>query len=328
MTPNRRVQSSVRLACAALCAALLAACGGSGGSSGNGNESINVGVTNTNSSLQAFVADKEGFFKAHGLNAKLTVLSEKQRSNTPAALGRQIDFGLTYAPIVIQAASSKIDVTAVAGANEDSPTHPLVQVVVRPGSNINGPADLAGKHVGGPTINGIIHLQLLAWVKQHGGDPKSVQGLQVPIASMVDQLRAGRIDAAEPSSPFAENIVSQGFKSIGDPAEVTNYQSVGSVWAASGKWAQAHSDAVNKFKAALRDADKFIASHSETAKQIEANSSGIPLKTLANSPPPSYRTDITAQRDITPFVGMMETVGWLKPGAGNASTLVFQPKSQ
>lgn len=280
---------------------------------------IKVAVSTTVGSLQADIAAQEGFFAKHGLNAELVPLTNN--TNLPTALGRQFDFGATYQPVVIKAVSSGIDIKAVAGGEIDSAAKPLIDIIVPADSPIKAPGDLAGKRIGSPAVNGIIHLLTLQWVKSAGADPASVTAVQVPFASMEDQLKQGRIDAVETAAPVQQKLIADGFRSLGDPAQALGSgDTMETIWASSGSWAADHKDVVQRFVAALSDADKFIAANEDAAVAALSKASGITLDNAKVIPIPAYRAALTAA-DIAPYATMMKGLGKLKDDSNPAQYL-------
>ena len=73
---------------------------------------------------------------------------------------------------------------------------------MRDDSAIKSPKDLAGKRIAGPGVGSVMHVALVDWVKNDGGDPSGIVGVEVPFPNMMDQLKAGRVDAVEQLEPF------------------------------------------------------------------------------------------------------------------------------
>lgn len=298
----------------------LAGCG-SGGDSGSG-EPINVAVSLSSSSLGSYVAAKEGFFKKNGLDAKLVQLQEK--TNLVDGLGQSFDFGITYGPTVIAAAAKGLDIEAAAGANEaGGNATPDTALMLAPGSSITNVSQLAGKRIGAGTTNGITNLMTLSWLKQAGVQPDSVTAVAMPLGTMGDQLKAGRIAAAEAVEPYITQLKKQGFKSLGfvEPHVLTSTADV-SVWAVNKTWAAQHKSVVTAFQKAQAEAITWIYSHRAQSNKILSDQVGVPLTAIESAPPPDYRAALTTN-DISPFISMMKTVGWLKTNV-TASSMVYK----
>lgn len=292
MRTSRTTRSSALLAIAAL---VLAACGnGSGSSSGGGSAAdgtIRMALNNTTDSLAVVVAQKQGFFTEHGLKVKTTTLNDI--TLVPGLLGKQYDVGFTVAPILIRAKASGLGVVMIAGNNGDSPTDAPVQVYVRKG--ITNVKQLAGKRVGTPTLTGNLNIATKAWLSANGVNPTGMNFVQVPTPNMIDQLKAGQIDAGEVIYPFINLAKKAGFTTLGDPERVLSNGYVGGTyWAASQSWAKKNPSAVTNFRAAMDEADKWIAANKDAAYTEASAYTKVPVEQAKASPLGEYTTQVSA----------------------------------
>jgi NitT/TauT family transport system substrate-binding protein len=213
--------------------------------------------------------------------------------NLPSTLGKQFDLVPTTAPDLLNAAASGLNVVAVAGETVETASQKSYQVMVRADSGINSPKDLAGKRVAGPGLGSVMHVALLNWVKQDGGDPGSVVGIEVPFPTMMDQLKSGRVDAVEPLEPFVGQMLAAGFKSLGDPLLAIADPVLFPFWIADADWARAHRDALKKYVASLEGALQVIKTDDAKARAVLAKYSGLPDAVIAKIPFPAYSFTIT-----------------------------------
>lgn len=294
-------------------AVTLTACGAGGGGStatASGSASgqstpVRVALNNTTDSLAVVVAKKQGFFAQHGLDVQTTTTNDI--SLIPGLLGKQYDIGFTVAPILIRAASSGLGVVAVSGNNGDSPNDSVLLIYVRDG--ITNVSQLEGKRIGAPTLTGNLNIATKAWLSKNGVDPAKEQFVQVATPNMVDQLKAGQVDAVELIYPFINVAKQDGLTSLGDPERVLSKGYVGGTyWAASKSWATSHPGAVANFRAALQEADKWVADHGDAAYQAAADYTKLPLQQAKASPLGAYTTDISAA-DLKTWGNAMEKFG-------------------
>jgi len=306
----------------AVTVAALAGCGSSspaaGGSGGDSLTPITVAVSLSSSSLGAYVAAQEGFFKQNGLNA--TLIKIQNKTNLIDGLGNSFDFGITYGPTVIAAVAKGLDVQAVAGANEVGGTAtPDTALMLPPGSNISSVAQLAGKRIGAGTTNGVTNLMTLVWLKQAGVQPTDVTAVAVSLGTMGDQLQAGRIATAEVVEPYIAQLKNEGFKSLGFVENhVLSSPTVVSVWAASKTWADQHKNVVAEFQKSQAEAISWIYSHRAQSNKILSQQIGVPLASIQSAPNPDYRATLTTS-DFSTFISMMQNVGWLKTSVSASS---------
>ena len=78
------------------------------------------------------------------------------------------------------------------------------------GSNIAGPADLAGRTVAVNTLNNIGTTTISKVVEDAGGDASSINFVELPFPDMPAALAEGRIDAAWGLEPFLTIMRNQG----------------------------------------------------------------------------------------------------------------------
>lgn len=278
--------------------AVLTACGGSSAndgsdgtaSAGNANTPvIRLVFTRTEAALPVWVADSKGLFKKNGVDVQLNRTSDL--SSIIPALGHQFDLGMGVQPVLIQAASKGIGVVQVSGnkiVTKDNPTH---FVVSRPDSGILKPEDLLGKTVGAPTLTGNINFATQYWLKQKGIDPSKVQFRQVDTPQMPDQLKAGRLDAAEIAEPYAQILLNQGYHEVGYMLEAVGEPVYMSSWIASGSWAKAHKKEIAAFRKALDEADAWIKGNKDAAATILAKNTGQPLDMVKEAPLSDFSTE-------------------------------------
>lgn len=279
--------------------ALLAGCSpstteSSSPNSGNGSNDtahVRLAINNTSSSLPVAVADEQGFFEEEGLDVEITVSSDI--SKIPPTLGKQYDIGFGVPPTLILAAAQGIDIVMVSGNAVTSEEKPEYLIMARPDANIQGPADLVGKKLGSPTLNGNIHTGTLYWLDQNGVDPESVESLQVPTPAMVDQLKAGLIDAAEMQYPFIDLARQAGMVEAGYAMSAVNDPTAMSSWQAERSWAEANPDTLKKFRAALDKAIQWIETNDEGARSTLSSFTGLDRSVIGDSPLATYTTEMS-----------------------------------
>jgi NitT/TauT family transport system substrate-binding protein len=257
--------------------------------------------------LPALVAKDEGLFDANGLDVAFTKFPNIV--NLPPTLGRQFDLVPTTAPDLLNAVASGLNLAAVAGETLETANNKSFQVMVRPDSGINSPKDLSGKRVGNPGIGSVMHLALLHWVKQDGGDPRTVAGIEIQFPLMMDGLKSGRVDAVEPLEPFVSQMLGAGFKSIGDPLLAVADPVLFPFWIADADWARANRDTLKKYVASLEAGLAVIKRDDAKARAVLAKYSGLPDAVIARIPIPAYDFKIApSQLDV--WRNMMVTQGY------------------
>lgn len=319
-----RRPSLARFAALALAAGLVAACGSSGGSntsntqpattgageSPTGNASqpattptsgeltkVRVGMTNAVGALPVLVAQKEGYFKQHGLD--VTAEPVGNLGLIPAALGKTYDVGVTVGPILISAVASGLPLVAISGnefdSTEVSKASDLNELRIVVPTKIKTPKDLAGKRMATPTLQGNFNLCTKQWLVEQGVDISTVNFVQVANPNMPEQLKAGVVDAAQVQPPFTAQALVDGFHSFGDPCPSIADPIQMTYYIATQNWVNSNKDAAAGYKAALGDAIKWIADHNDEAYQMEADFTKIDINALKQIPLINFSTDYSVE---------------------------------
>jgi ABC-type nitrate/sulfonate/bicarbonate transport system substrate-binding protein len=247
--------------------------------------------------LPLMIAKDEGLFDQNGLDVELTKFPNI--INLPGTLGKQMDLVPTTAPDLLNAAAHGLNIAAVAGETIETAKNMSFQVMVRADSGIKAPKDLTGKRVASPGIGSVMHIALLYWVKHDGGDPSTINGVETSFPAMIDQLKAGRVDAVEQLEPFVGQMLGMGFKSIGDPLLTVADPVLFPFWIADATWARTHRDVLKKYVASLEGGLAIIKNDDKKARAILAKYSKLPDAVVARIPIPAYDFKIMpAQLDV------------------------------
>jgi NitT/TauT family transport system substrate-binding protein len=147
------------------------------------------------------------------------------------------------------------------------PTTSRSGVLARPGSNIKGPQDLAGKKVGVPGFNGIIDVLTRKWVQSNGLEYRKVQFVEVNFPNMRDALKGGIVDAVSLVDPFYSRLldVKLGYP-VGDYASVVPAGTMPIVYASDRSWVKSHPNELRAFREALDEAVAFINNPANVAR--------------------------------------------------------------
>jgi NitT/TauT family transport system substrate-binding protein len=199
----RRVMPSAVLASLALTAvAALTACGGGGGASASTKSSdglTHITVLRSASSVfePLFIAQTQGMFAKHGLAVTLQTGASDSSQNAPTLLRGDAQFAMTDGGGFLKAASGGLPVQIVTSmqvaTTRDKQSDGLV---VAAKSGINSYADLTGKTVALPSLGGSLQFLCMFEAKSAGIDPMSLKFVALPVASLLDGVTSGKVDAA------------------------------------------------------------------------------------------------------------------------------------
>jgi NitT/TauT family transport system substrate-binding protein len=196
-------------------------------------------------------------------------------------------------------------------------------VVSRPDSGILTPRDLEGKKLGAPTITGNINYATEYWLKKKGVNISKITFRQVNTPLMPDQLKAGRIDAAEVQEPYLQLLLSEGYHKVGYPLQIVGNPAYMGSWISAGQWAKSHSNEVKHLKAGLAEADKWITDHPKKTKDVIAKHTSLSRSLLAKTKLSKYSTTNTVET-LKQWDPVLRSVGNFKRNV-NYEKIVFNP---
>lgn len=269
--------------------------------------------------LPARVAKDKGFFQKNGLDVSLTLI--QNLSLLPGTVGKQFEFAASTGPDLIKAVAGGLDVAAVAGEVFETKENQTTQLVVMADSPIKSVADLKGKLIATPSIGAIIHVAVLHWLKKEGVDPTSVRAVEVPFPAMADQLKAGRVDAAEMIDPFARQMMASGGRTLGDPVLSVGDDVVFPFWIADRTWAEKNPDVLKAWILSLEQAREWIMANPAEARAILADYTKLPLAVVEKIPFPAYRFRMKGT-DLDVWVKVLKDLGQLQGDISNKKLVV------
>lgn len=151
-----------------------------------------------------------GIFEEHGLDVEV-VPAQGGAQAIPALLNGDIQFaiGQPFGPFRAQQQDLGITIlTNYANSLESGPD--VNAVVASAASGITDIADLAGKRVSVNSLGAAGDVTIRAAVAAAGGDPDTIEFVEVAFPDAAAQLDAGNIDAAWVPEPFVSQIVGNG----------------------------------------------------------------------------------------------------------------------
>lgn len=297
----------------------VSACGSSGQTSSAGGAAtasavsapsaglkVTVALTHDASSLDVIVATREGYFKQHGLNVVGSYVPTT--TSLPEVTGKQFDVTGVAATQMIAAAAHGLPLVAISANRIDTPAKPTAGIIVAKGSGITSVKGLSGKTIGTPAVNGTLSLSTLLAVKRAGGNPSSVRYLEASSPQMGDLLKAGRFSAVLALEPFRSQLIKAGYTELMDPFRAIGNSVASAVYIATSGWVKEHPSAVADWRAAMQEADNFIAANPAKAKQILVATGAVPAQAATSFPLSTYATTIPPNT-IATWLDTMKTYG-------------------
>jgi NitT/TauT family transport system substrate-binding protein len=262
------VSRAPTLLVAVLLAATLAACGGndegSSGGSGPETKSLTIGVLPVVDAAPVYLAVKQGYFQAEGLDVKFQSF-QGGAAIVPAMVAGSVQVSFSNWVSLFLAKSRGIDLTVV--ADGDRAKSGFSGVFTLPDSPIKSPADLAGKKVAVNTLANIGDVAISAVLKDKGVDPKSVKFVEIPFPEMGATLQRGQVDAIWVVEPYTSAVKGTlKAKSVIDPFSGPTDQLPVGGYAVMRQFAEKNPRTVAAFQRALA---KAVADAGDSAKVAE-----------------------------------------------------------
>jgi NitT/TauT family transport system substrate-binding protein len=259
MTDIRTLSYAIALATGVLLSPLTA----------SGQEKIRLGVLPFSESLAAIIADKQGFFKAEGLEVEITKF-ESGAIAVPVLQSGRMDIVLSNTVATFQAIEQGLDAVVLApGAIvREAPPDTTTALIVRKGF-IKSLKDLEGKRIAVNVINSSAWLHMVAALDKHGVDRTKVRFAEVPFPQMNDPLLGGQLDAVGQVEPFRSvlmatgnvEIVSWTYVETAPNSDITQY-------IALAPWVDKNRATAAKFVRALTKGAQFAASNETVTRDI------------------------------------------------------------
>ncbi len=169
---------------------------------------LKVGYLPLTDFLGMYAAIEQGYMADEGLKLELQAMAGGA-TIIPAIVGGSLDLGISNYVSVIVANGQGIKIKALSDSAYGSRASPPFAIIVKKGSPIKTAKDLNGKKVAVNTRNGIVHVGVMEWIERNGGDPKTVQYVELPFPQMPPAITQGQVDAAAPTEPFVTVSTSQ-----------------------------------------------------------------------------------------------------------------------
>lgn len=300
------MKNKLTLAVAALGIFALSACGSgspsggaadsAGASGAAGLEKITVGVIPIVDTAPIFLGDSKGFFKDEGLDLDIQTATGGS-AIVPGIQSGSYDFAFSNYVSLMVANDKGLSMKVVANGvttsgNKDGD---FGAVVVSKDSPIKSPKDLAGKKVSVNNLSNIGDITVSQVVKDDGGDPSTVNFVEVPFPEAPAALEKGIVDAAWILDPFlvqakgdGARVVSNNFSDFDPELDIAGY------FTTSAK-VTAEPELTAKFQRAMNKSLEYANDNPQEVRDIVGTYTKIEGETREKLVLPRYRVDINTE---------------------------------
>ena len=302
------------MAAGLLTLALLAGCGSPAPPPPPGTTDLRVALSPLASVVPAHVAASSGIFDRHGLRVTLT--EGNDLNGFAAALDQgQYDIVLSVPSIVLVAADHGLDVQVVNRMNKATADHPGTVWITRDPA-VESIGQLRGARIGVPALTGQLTDSVVYLLQRAGVAKEQVTFVQTPFATMLDQLNAGRLDAAVAGAPFSTVMATQGYRLHDDVVVSAVREATGgarddgmtSLFASSSAFTSSHPQAVRAWQESLHEAvDRLRTDDAEWRAELRSWMK-MPPEVAGTAALPVWELDVTPA-DLQPYVTIARSVG-------------------
>lgn len=281
---------------------------------------IVLGYTPANAFMPAFVAKDKGFFQKRGLD--VTLQTVPQGSTIAGAMaGGTLQVGTLTAPAYLLSVEGGIDTQIVAASTYQAKSNPTIGLMAREGSNIKSAAEMKGKRMGVPGLNGVNHIVAMKWLENNGVPRNQVTYVETGFAQMGDLLKGGQVDLVVPVEPFITRIqqTKVGYQ-VTVPSITESY--LESFYIMMRDFVQKNPKAARDFREALREAVEYIKTNEAEARKTQVTYLKLPEAAAASIKLPTFAVDVKHD-DVDFWVKLLKDFGITK-GSATAKQVVFQ----
>lgn len=314
-------------------AAALAACGSStpaatSAASGGSDEVVAADVTvatgPTLSNANVYLGQADGIFEDHGLtvtNATLTAGPDA----VPQLLSGAWTFAMVDTATAINATKEGVPVTAVAVSTVGVPDRDgYAAIMTKPDSGISSIKDLAGKKMQVNALGGTAEALVRASMTEAGGDPDSIEFVEVPPTGAIPAIQSGQVDAVFLSEPLITAGLAAGLVDVANPEQDTIPNLPAFVFLASKQYVAENPQVVKQFQEAILEANEKANTDHDAVLEVAKTSTTVDPTLLANVKRfPLYGTEQLSGDQVQQFIDFLVKYGVIDgSGAPKGSDVV------
>jgi NitT/TauT family transport system substrate-binding protein len=242
-----------------------------------------------------YYAQTSGIFAKNGLDVEFDAATGGAAVVAAITAGAY-DIGKASVISSFRAVSRGIPVVAVAPGWIFDAANSSAELVVATDSTIKSGTDLNGKTIAVGSLKELNQLAAMAWVDKHGGDSKTLQFIELPVASSAAAVASHRVDATVLLEPALTDALSLStVRSIGSAFGAIAPTFPVSLWIANRTWATAHPAQTRAFARSLSEASQYINRHPDVAVSILAAKTGTSADSLRRIKRVMDGTSLTAE---------------------------------
>jgi NitT/TauT family transport system substrate-binding protein len=283
---------------------------------------INVISLPSDTAGTIYYADELGYFKAAGLDVKITNMTASPPIVAAVASGAG-DIGFSVVTSTAVAHERGIPVRFIAPGAMWVTANATAELVVAKDSALQSAASFNGKTIATTGIADLTYYGTKAWLDRNGANVTSIKWVELSFPEMAAAVAAHRVDAAMIAEPFleaAKPLVK--FVAPVDDAVAPRFMSTG--WIANNDWIKSHPLEAAKFLAVMQKASQWANTHQKESAQILLRNTRITPETAATMSRVEYATTLDAKQ-IQPSIDAVAKYSNTPLRVTPAAELIWRP---
>lgn len=271
---------------------------------------------------EVLYAQDQGFFKAGGLDVRLTVLANGSAIVAATAAG-SVDVGFASVSSVALAHEHGVPVRYFAPAGIYTGPVGNTILLVPKGSPVQSGADLNGKTIGVGGLKDLTQFETETWIDRTGGDSKTVKFVEIRYSEMAAALEGGRLDAACEIEPFVTSAKSTA-RVVANLSDTMGGAYLTGGWLASEDWLHRNPEAARRFAAVMQRTARWANAHHPQTAAVLLRYAKIPPEIAATMVRARYDERLTVDPALVQRpVDMLAKYGMIAPTP--ARDLLYTP---
>lgn len=243
-----------------------------------------------------YLGQEQGFFEEQGIELELSA-GQGGAAIIPGIVGGSLDVGFTNNLSLVIASATGLPLQ-IAASGVDSTGDPALDpfTISTADDSITRPADLAGKRVAVNAVNSIGDAVVKASVEADGGDPGSIQFVELAFPNMTAAMTAGDVDAAWIVEPFVTIGAPQGVRVLTTPLlDFTDIDVELSTYATSKQFAAENEDVLKRFKTAMDQSLEYAQQNTDAVRAVLPTYLDMPPEVAQQVRLPEWNTDVSRE---------------------------------
>lgn len=229
-----------------------------------------------------YLAEREGYFDDANLTVEITE-GGAASEQIPQLLSGQYDIIMTSSVSVVQAIDKGLPIKIIANQLATPAGDSASGILVPADSDIEDFGDLEGHTLALQGLQDNAHLAALMAIGLDGGDPSTVETVQLPLPAINDAITSGQVDAGYPLSIFYGAGLGAGLRTLGSPTAYATPDGPNVVYAATDDYIAAKEDVLTRFNEAIARATALGVEDDQNVRDIQLEHSTLPPDYIATA---------------------------------------------